>query len=371
MTTTKRTADRARAAGATAGRAAGMGLGACVAGGTALVLGTTARGLASGPVPMQVDVAVEAAVVGVGALVAAWMAACAALAAACLALRLVGATWRTGERALHRFAPAVVRRALTVAVVGGLGAGLASAAYAADAPAPPSTGASVEAAGSTIDLGWVVTSGQDTAAADPRPGDRAAEPPAGTAVPGTPREAAAQAGSGSVPRDAPEPRGRTTTPGGTVPGGAAGGATVPGDGGRAPAADTGPDQTARGDSPRPAGMGADQLTVGEQDAPASAAAAHPLHPAGTTRSRAATGVAATAASPHPSGGPAARAATVVVRRGDSLWRIAARHLPPGADDATIAAAWPAWYAANRDTIGDDPGLLLPGQVLAVPAGVAP
>lgn len=64
------------------------------------------------------------------------------------------------------------------------------------------------------------------------------------------------------------------------------------------------------------------------------------------------------------------AATVVVRPGDSLWRIAAAHLPPGAGAADVAAAWPAWYAANRATIGADPSLIRPGQVLTAPAGRA-
>ncbi len=59
-------------------------------------------------------------------------------------------------------------------------------------------------------------------------------------------------------------------------------------------------------------------------------------------------------------------AEVVVRRGDSLWAIAARHLGPGATDAEVAAEWPRWYAANRATIGADPDLVLPGQVLRPP-----
>lgn len=57
---------------------------------------------------------------------------------------------------------------------------------------------------------------------------------------------------------------------------------------------------------------------------------------------------------------------VVVRRGDSLWAIAARHLGPSATDAETAAAWPRWYAANRAVIGPDPDLLLPGQRLRAP-----
>lgn len=61
------------------------------------------------------------------------------------------------------------------------------------------------------------------------------------------------------------------------------------------------------------------------------------------------------------------AAPVVVRRGDTLWAIAARHLGPGATDADIAEQWPRWWQANRSRIGDDPDRLLPGQVLVAPA----
>ena len=60
-------------------------------------------------------------------------------------------------------------------------------------------------------------------------------------------------------------------------------------------------------------------------------------------------------------------AEIVVHRGDSLWTIAARHLGPGAGDGEVAAEWPRWYAANRTVIGEDPDLLLPGQVLRAPA----
>ena len=74
-------------------------------------------------------------------------------------------------------------------------------------------------------------------------------------------------------------------------------------------------------------------------------------------------------SPHLVAGPSPRASSpsVVVLRGDSLWEIAARHLGPDASDAEVAVEWPRWYAANRAVIGDDPDLLLPGQVLQVPA----
>ncbi|WUJ75425.1 LysM peptidoglycan-binding domain-containing protein [Kribbella soli] len=60
------------------------------------------------------------------------------------------------------------------------------------------------------------------------------------------------------------------------------------------------------------------------------------------------------------------AGRVVVREGDSLWALAARELGAGASNEAIAARWPEWYAANRHVIGDDPDLILPGQVLRVP-----
>jgi nucleoid-associated protein YgaU len=57
---------------------------------------------------------------------------------------------------------------------------------------------------------------------------------------------------------------------------------------------------------------------------------------------------------------------VVVSRGDSLWSIAARQLGPMASDVDIALHWPKWHSANRHLIGDDPGLLVPGQILQPP-----
>jgi nucleoid-associated protein YgaU len=56
----------------------------------------------------------------------------------------------------------------------------------------------------------------------------------------------------------------------------------------------------------------------------------------------------------------------VVRRGDTLWDVVRHHLGPDATDAEVAAEWPRWHAANRDVIGADPDLLLPGQVLHAP-----
>lgn len=75
-------------------------------------------------------------------------------------------------------------------------------------------------------------------------------------------------------------------------------------------------------------------------------------------------------------GPATRASAqevephvegVTVHAGDSLWDIAARHLGHGASDLDIALHWPRWYEANRELIGRNPDVLLPGQILQPPS----
>jgi hypothetical protein len=73
-----------------------------------------------------------------------------------------------------------------------------------------------------------------------------------------------------------------------------------------------------------------------------------------------------ATSPRPGWCAGTEDGAAVVRRGDSLWTIAARHLGPEATAAEVAHEWPRWYAANRHLIGDNPGLILPGQVLVAP-----
>ena len=55
--------------------------------------------------------------------------------------------------------------------------------------------------------------------------------------------------------------------------------------------------------------------------------------------------------------------TYVVRPGDSLWSIARAH--PG-DTGSVDRRWRAIWEANRDVVGDDPDLILPGQALRLP-----
>jgi nucleoid-associated protein YgaU len=60
------------------------------------------------------------------------------------------------------------------------------------------------------------------------------------------------------------------------------------------------------------------------------------------------------------------ATSVVVAPGDSLWSIAASSLPDRSPDAEIARRWRSIYAANRDRIGPDPDLIVPGLHLHLP-----
>jgi nucleoid-associated protein YgaU len=58
---------------------------------------------------------------------------------------------------------------------------------------------------------------------------------------------------------------------------------------------------------------------------------------------------------------------VTVLAGDTLWDIAARELGPAATDVDVALHWPRWYQANKATIGQNPDVLLPGQILKSPS----
>jgi resuscitation-promoting factor RpfA len=93
------------------------------------------------------------------------------------------------------------------------------------------------------------------------------------------------------------------------------------------------------------------------------ASAHPTRQPARPPKPVTTGAATSpGSSPNQGGGH-----VVVVQPGDSLWTIAASHLPREHTDAEVAAAWPGWYAANRAAIGADPGHIEPGLRLAPPS----
>ncbi len=68
----------------------------------------------------------------------------------------------------------------------------------------------------------------------------------------------------------------------------------------------------------------------------------------------------------PASGPNAAGDTYVVEPGDCLWSIAARRLGPSATNAAVDVAWRRIYERNRAAVGDDPNLIHPGLVLALP-----
>ena len=111
--------------------------------------------------------------------------------------------------------------------------------------------------------------------------------------------------------------------------------------------------------------------------PAPAVTAAPRTPvAGPTPSTVPPAARPARATPPPVNRPSPApitAAAVVVEPGDTLWSLAEASLrssgtPP--TDRQVAQAWPRWWAANREAVGDDPDLLLPGTVLRPPAGSA-
>lgn len=306
---------RTRAPRATPGSAlvvaASLWLGFVAASALALLLGTRLVALTAGSARARVDGLVELGVVAAGVAVLVWLALSCAVAASCLTARVAGGGWSRGEMWVHRWAPVAVRRAVVLAVGAGLGLSAATGASAADVvpPTPSAPGVGVTAPGGAgPDLGWVPTE------------QRAASAPSATTVPD----------GGVESRTAPDP---------------------------APS---------RSDAP----LG---MNNGSGAKPVEVAATSPGAPAATHAVRAparTTSEAPVAPSPDvPAGARATSVTTVTVEVGDTLWAIASRYLPAGADERQIATAWPVWYAANAGTIGDDPDVIRPGQTLEVPSSL--
>jgi hypothetical protein len=307
-----------------AGRVLALGGAAIGCAAVAVPLAARVAGLAASASAVRADGLVELAVLAAGVLVLVWLAGSAGLAAVCVAARGLGRRWGRGEKCVRRIAPAVIRRAMVVVVVAGLGAASVTSASAADLPPTGTpTAATVVSDDDGTDLGWVAT------APGHSPSAPATTPTSGSARP-------------------------IVTVGPTRPG------PTP--------STTGPTSAAPEPSPAPSGPqpSALETPAGER----GMATPPPLSPAGTI-----VGPDALSIPRAPRWTPVTPVAddetdaAVVVVRGDTLWDIAARHLPAGASDAQVAAAWPAWYAANAATIGPDPSVIRPGQILAVPAGV--
>jgi resuscitation-promoting factor RpfA len=64
--------------------------------------------------------------------------------------------------------------------------------------------------------------------------------------------------------------------------------------------------------------------------------------------------------------PPAAAQSHLVVAGDTLWDVAAEALPTLTSPAEITRSWQEWYARNQSTIGANPALIHPGQLLVAP-----
>lgn len=258
----------------------------------------------------------------VGLLLAAWLALGSLLAVAAL---LPGAVGRAAACVADRVTPVAVRKALALA----LGASVGSLAL------PP---ALVSVAGS----GPV---GRSTDAHGPGARTTGAGLSLGPSRALAPGFAPTEAVPGFTPSTDPG-RGAATPPAAPAP--------RPPDGpGYAPTpSDAGPASSGRADRVRGSGTTPSRTVRGPGYVPSAPPA---VHDADRSRLMVPTPRVTTAA--HD---------LVTVRRGDSLWSVAARHLGSSATDAEVAREWPRWYAANRAVVGADPDLIVPGEVLVAP-----
>ena len=118
---------------------------------------------------------------------------------------------------------------------------------------------------------------------------------------------------------------------------------------------------------------------GPDASPDAEPAAPPPDPAAGAPSGETSAAEAPAGDPPAAEAPSAPATTHQVSAGESLWSITEELLGAGAAEAPtdpssggpsaqarVARAWPILYAANAESIGADPDLILPGTVLSVP-----
>ena len=278
--------------------------------------------------------------------------------------RLPGTGGRAARKALRRIAPAAAGR-LVIAAVGvtaiagaagcvapdGTGAPLVSVApIAATSVAATTADPSTDSSTPPLDIDWPDPAAGSTQTPAPATGDSAAEPT-----------------SSAIPTDSPDQR-----------------SPQPGVDPAAPVSTAPPAVSPIGDPPAVSPIGDPPApteiesavnpspgpTTTDQDSLPSSVPAPPSAPSitadpGAVPDPAVSPAPASAAdATTPATGTAAQAdASVTVRPGDTLWAIAARHLPSGATDAEIDTGWRAWYAANVDVIGGNPDLIIPGQHL--------
>jgi len=333
-----------------------------LAGNTRGTDGTGRDGIATGSAPPGfLDTAQNAVLLAAGLLV--WVLLVWVLAIMIIAGlgRLPGAGGRTARKVLRRIAPAAAGRLVIAAVGvtaiagvsgcavpdGSLAAtvGVANAAAASEPANTPDPSAPL------FDIDWPDTLGGSTTA------PAAGEAQAPTA-PTTPIAPTTNPGDQSpqLPGETPSTGGPTATAPAT-PSGQADDTPPP----ETPAATATPNPAAT-PAPAPPSTAVPGSPPPSASGPAaSASTADPRKSANPAAPPAVTPTPGTA-TPTPGTGTATEG-SVTVKPGDTLWAIAAGHLPSDATDAEIDIAWRAWYAANDELIGADPDLIIPGQHL--------
>jgi LysM repeat protein len=136
----------------------------------------------------------------------------------------------------------------------------------------------------------------------------------------------------------------------------------------ATAAETAPDPATGTPAAVAVDLGWQPTTPGDERPAADGPGATTSPGTGTAPPGAATASEVRRDAARPAPAPAAAAdGSVVVHRGDTLWDIAARWLGGSPTDAEVLAATVRWHETNREVVGADPDLILPGQVLRPPA----
>ena len=332
----------------------------------------------SAPVTAPAPLAAVASVLVTTAGLIAWLLVgwAAVVLAVGLIARLPGRSGRRARRLLPRIAPSAVGRLVAAAVGVSLLAGTAACA------APAGASASARPAPAVNVVNAV------TAGAPVSPAVSPAVSPDVTPAPGT----TTTAPTSSIAIDWPTPD--PAIPGSTTPSPAAPSQTAPSQAApsQASPSPTAPSQAVPTSTPGPvAPEPTSAAPASPSPTPPATASPSPVPFSPTSESpvpgsptpNPTAGIPAQTPAPAapppasaapPTGAPASTdtdtdtggAVTVTVQPGDSLWRIAARTLGPGASDADIDNAWRAWYFTNQQVVGDDPDQIVPGQQLTAP-----
>ncbi|MEU5402102.1 transglycosylase family protein [Streptomyces sp. NPDC005963] len=196
-------------------------------------------------------------------------------------------------------------------------------------------------------------------------------------APTAPTKPAAQPTPSAEPTEIPKPSAPTGTapaktpaktpaPAGSAPSGS--GAASPESSPGQPSGSTGkhrgeaatessPEQSAPTGASESTGSAAPTEPVGDPGAPRETDEAHPSRGEGSRSDLGTTDAGATTA--EQSGTASVSPGSYTVQAGDNLWAIAEKNELPG--------GWPALYEANKETVGDEPDLIHPGQSLDLTA----